>query len=82
MMSFANNIFYNRLMILIGIIGTMGIMILTYLVIGIYLMIIKVDKPWINAIVPVLGFGLSTLTVSAVKKIWVKYFIKIYKPKA
>ena len=32
MMSFANNILYNRLMILIGIIGTMGIMILTYLI--------------------------------------------------
>jgi len=55
------------------------IMFLTYLVIGAYLIIIKVDKPWINAIVPVLGFALSTLTVSAVKKIWVKYFIKKLK---
>lgn len=32
MMSFANNILYNKLMIIIGLIGTLGIMILTYLV--------------------------------------------------
>lgn len=48
--------------------------IFTYLAIAIYLNVIKVTSPWLNAIVPTFGFMLSTLTLPFFKKIWVKYF--------
>lgn len=52
------------------------IFIFTYLAIGIYLYIIDIDRPWLNAIVPALAFMLSTLTMPYFKKIWLKYFYK------
>ncbi len=44
----------------------------TYLVIMIFFLVIDVDHPWINAIVPTLGFLLSTLTINTIKNIWLK----------
>lgn len=44
----------------------------TYLAIGLYLAAIKVSQPWINAIVPALGFMISTLTMPWFKKLWIK----------
>ncbi|MDO8514891.1 MAG: hypothetical protein Q7S14_00160 [bacterium] len=49
------------------------IAILTYLTITIYFFTINVDKPLLNAIVPTLGFMLSTLTLPYFKKIWEKF---------
>lgn len=49
------------------------IAIFTYLAIGIYLWAIKINRPWLNAIVPTVGFMLSTLTLPWFKKIWFKY---------
>jgi hypothetical protein len=49
-----------------------SIMVLTYLVVVAYLAYVVRIDPWINAIVPVIGFLLSTLTVSLVKSIWLK----------
>ena len=49
------------------------LMIFTYLGIGFYLRAINIDKPWLNAIVPSIGFLLSTLTLPFFKKIWEKY---------
>ena len=47
-----------------------SIMILTYLVVVAYLhFVVRID-PWINAIVPVIGFMLSTLTVRVIRKLW------------
>lgn len=47
------------------------IMILTYFVVVAYLhFVVKID-PWINALVPVIGFFLSTLTVGLLKKWWI-----------
>lgn len=43
----------------------------TYLAIGLYLWVIKVDAPWLNAIVPTVGFTLSTLTLPYFKKLWI-----------
>lgn len=43
----------------------------TYLAIGIYLLAIKIPKPWLNAIVPSVGFMLSTLTLPIFKKMWI-----------
>ena len=44
----------------------------TYLAISLYLFAIGVARPWINAIVPTLGFMISTLTMPFFKKIWLK----------
>ena len=48
------------------------IAVLTYLLIGCFLMVIKNDKPWINALVPAIGFMLSTLAVGIAKRRWLK----------
>lgn len=50
------------------------LMMFTYLAIGFYLRAINIDRPWLNAIVPSIGFLLSTLTLPFFKKIWEKYF--------
>lgn len=44
----------------------------TYLALGIYLWVIKLPEPWLNAIVPTIGFLLSTLTLPWFRKIWEK----------
>lgn len=49
-----------------------SIMVLTYLVVVAYLYFIVRIDPWINAIVPVLGFLLSTLTVGLIKNLWTR----------
>lgn len=48
------------------------IMILTYSIILLFFVIINVEKPFINALVPTIGFFLSTLTLDYFKKIWLK----------
>lgn len=48
------------------------IFLFTYIAIGFYLELIKAPEPWLNAIVPAVGFSLSTLTLPFVKKIWAK----------
>lgn len=50
------------------------LIIFTYVSIGLYFSFISVDRPWINAVVPSLGFLLSTLTLPYFKEIWIKYF--------
>ena len=47
-----------------------AIMLLTYLVVVFYLHFVVHIEPWINAVVPVLGFLLSTLTIAALKSFW------------
>jgi len=48
------------------------IAILTYLVIVLFIYFANLPKPFVNALVPTLGFILSTLTVSIFKKFWIK----------
>ena len=52
------------------------ISLFTYLAIAGYLAFIVGINPWINAIVPTVGFLLSTLTLSWFKKIWFQYIYK------
>lgn len=52
------------------------IIIFTYLAISLYLKFIVGINPWINAIVPAIGFVLSTLTLPWFKKQWAKYVYK------
>ena len=49
----------------------LSIMALTYLVVVAYLHFVVHIDPWINAIVPVIGFFLSTLTIEFIKTRWV-----------
>jgi len=49
------------------------IIIFTYLSIALYLKFIVGIDPWINAVVPSLGFLLSTLTLPFFKSVWAKY---------
>ena len=48
------------------------IAIFTFLSIGIYLWVIGVNNPWLNAIIPTIGFTLSTLSLPWFKEIWKK----------
>ncbi len=54
------------------------IALITYLAISLYMSAINIERPWLNAIVPTVGFLLSTLTLSLIKKWWVarKNFVK------
>ena len=49
------------------------IAIMTYSIIVLFLWMIKVEYPWLNALVPTLAFMLSTLSLPFFKKIWLKY---------
>jgi hypothetical protein len=49
------------------------LIIFTYLAIGLYLNAIKIENPWLNAIVPSIGFLLSTLTLPYFKNLWIKF---------
>ncbi|HRZ30437.1 MAG TPA: hypothetical protein P5274_02100 [Candidatus Paceibacterota bacterium] len=46
--------------------------ILTYIVVVLFFIFAHLLNPFINAIVPTLGFLLSTLSISFVKKVWIK----------
>ena len=52
------------------------IALMTYLVIVIFLWTIDAPNPWLSAIVPTIGFILSTLTLPFFKKIWLGYVYK------
>jgi hypothetical protein len=53
-----------------------SIMILTYIVVAFYLHFVVHISPWINALVPVIGFTLSTLTISLLKSRWLDRRLK------
>jgi hypothetical protein len=44
----------------------------TYATVGIFLSVISVPRPWLSAIVPAIGFSLSTLSMPFIKRTWVK----------
>ncbi|MBI4399951.1 hypothetical protein HY570_04340 [Candidatus Micrarchaeota archaeon] len=52
------------------------LILFTYLAIGVYLQVIGIPDPWLNAVVPAVAFMLSTLTLPFFKKLW---FEKIHK---
>ncbi len=45
----------------------------TYLSVGFYMQAIGIASPWLNAIIPSLGFLLSTLTLPFFKRLWLRY---------
>ena len=52
------------------------LIIFTYLSIALYLKFIVHIDPWINAVVPAIGFLLSTLSLPFFKKLWQMYCYK------
>jgi len=48
------------------------ILVLTYFVVVIFFLVTKLANPFVNSLVPTLGFFISTLTVPWVKAIWTK----------
>lgn len=52
-----------RLLILIG----------TYAILGAYLWAIEIPRPWLNAIVPTVGFALSTLALPPARRAWERW---------
>ncbi|MBU0636506.1 hypothetical protein KKE06_05770 [Candidatus Micrarchaeota archaeon] len=50
--------------------------VFTYLAVSLYLNAVQIPDPWLNAIVPAVGFLLSTLTLPFFKKKWVKHLYK------
>ncbi len=48
--------------------------IFTYLAVGLYMGAINISQPWLNAIVPSVGFLFSTLTLPTFKKVWLKNY--------
>lgn len=50
----------------------LAIIVVTYLVVLAFMFIIKNEQPFVSAIVPSLGFFLSTLVVGGLKQHWVK----------
>jgi hypothetical protein len=49
----------------------LGVAVLTYVVVATYLQLVVHITPWINALVPVIGFLLSTVALSSLKQHWV-----------
>ena len=47
--------------------------ILTYLVVALFLLMIKASQPFTTAIIPTIGFVLSTASLSFAKTVWLKY---------
>ena len=49
------------------------LILFTYLAVALYFYFIKIERPWLNAIVPALAFLISTLTMPFFKKIWLNF---------
>ncbi|NDC22376.1 hypothetical protein EBZ57_03335 [bacterium] len=57
-----------------------SIMFLTYMVVVVYLKFVIHIDPWINALVPVIGFAASTLTLTFLKRSWLDKLYKKQRP--
>lgn len=49
-----------------------SVAVLTYLTILLFFLVVNVENPLLTAIVPTLGFFLSTLSLPFIKKWWIK----------
>jgi hypothetical protein len=48
------------------------IVLITYVVAGLYMSALGANLPWLNAFIPVGGYVLSTLSLPEIKKIWLE----------
>lgn len=49
---------------------------ITYIIVIIFLIVINAPNPYINALIPVTGFLISTLTLPFIKKFWIRKYLK------
>lgn len=54
----------------------LSILLLTYLVVVLTMFVLGIDNFFVNALIPSLGFFLSTLTLPFLKKSWLKKHFK------
>ncbi len=47
------------------------LMFFTYASVSLYFLFLGIDRPFLNAVVPTLGFMLSTLTLPVFKSVWI-----------
>ena len=52
------------------------LMVFTYFILSLYMLVVDIDRPWLNSIVPTVGFLLSTLSLPFFRKLWQKSFYK------
>jgi len=52
------------------------IFVFTYMVFMIFFVVAHLPKPFVNSLVPAIAFVLSTLSISFLKRIWLKYIYK------
>jgi hypothetical protein len=52
------------------------LMVFTYFILSLYMSAIDISRPWLNSIVPTVGFLLSTLSLPFFRKMWQKNFYK------
>ena len=52
------------------------ITLITYIIAVIVMVMINVDNAWLNALIPTVGFYLSTQSLPIVKKWWVNKYLK------
>lgn len=50
------------------------ILAFTYVIAFAFMVIAGLEKPWLGAFVPVIGYGLSTLSLPPLKKWWTKRY--------
>ncbi|MDD5770334.1 MAG: hypothetical protein PHE25_05165 [Candidatus Gracilibacteria bacterium] len=50
-----------------------SIIIITYITMSLVMYYLDFQKPFLNALIPTLGYTLSTLSLSVLKKIYLKY---------
>ena len=52
------------------------IAVMTYLIIVLFLWMMKIPYPWLNALIPTIAFVLSTFSLTFFKKFWLKYIYR------
>jgi len=55
----------------VSLVRKVAILVLTYLIASLVMYLIEVERFWLNAIIPTLGYFLSTLSVSFLKEKWI-----------
>ncbi len=51
--------------------------VFTYIIITLFLIIIKIEKPFISAIIPAFAYLLSTVSLGLIKNWWIKKMPKL-----
>ena len=46
--------------------------VMTYIIIVVFLVLINAPYPYLTALVPAIGFILSTLTIPIIKRLWIR----------